>query len=172
MRAIKLSKLKELLDIHTRVYTNVPKEYLEIFDNFNMNLFLHLGNDIAIKSLGNNKIWSMLSIHTPLSIILISVRLSIMNYNTHKCKNVQLLQKSCMLLKVKRSIDKDIFHKHSTTCKILCISILIYTTILKRWFKKEEVFCLSLSGTSIQYTQETNLLSICNTTRTSWESWA
>lgn len=51
MRAIKLSKLKELLDIHTRVYTNVPKEYLEIFDNFNMNLFLHLGNDIAIKSL-------------------------------------------------------------------------------------------------------------------------
>lgn len=29
-------------------------------------------------------------------------------------------------------------------CKILCISILIYTTILKRWFKKEEVFCLSL----------------------------
>lgn len=55
-------------------------------------------------------------------------------------------------------------------CKILCISILIYTTILKRWFKKEEVFCLSLSGTSIQYTQETNLLSICNTTRASWES--
>lgn len=51
MTAIKLSKLKELLDIHTRVYTNVPKEYLEIFDNFNMNLFLHLGNDIAIKSL-------------------------------------------------------------------------------------------------------------------------
>lgn len=50
MRAIKLSKLKELLDIHTRDYTNVPKEYLEIFDNFNMNLFLHLGN-IAIKSL-------------------------------------------------------------------------------------------------------------------------
>lgn len=56
MTAIKLSKLKELLDIHTRVYTNVPKEYLEIFDNFNMNLFLHLGNYIAIKSLGNNKI--------------------------------------------------------------------------------------------------------------------
>lgn len=50
MTAIKLSKLKELLDIHTRVYTNVPKEYLEIFD-FNMNLFLHLGNDTAIKSL-------------------------------------------------------------------------------------------------------------------------